>query len=62
MGVLVHPQLKQRGEHLATQVAAVGELLLVRPDVLQEQIQLLERLGTGLHHTLIYLKHSGKEH
>lgn len=50
------PQLEQGGEHLAAEVAAVGQLLLVRPDVLQELIQLLEGLGAGLHNTLINLQ------
>lgn len=45
MGVLVESQLKERGEHLAAQVAAVGQLLLVRPDVFQKLIQNLEGLG-----------------
>lgn len=49
-------QFKQRGEHLAAEVAAVGQLLLVRPDVLQELIQLLEGQGAGLEHTLINLQ------
>lgn len=58
VGVLVDAQFEQRGEHLAAQVAAVGQLLLVRPDVLQELIQLLEGLGAGLQHTLINLRGS----
>lgn len=56
--VLVDSQFKQWGEHLAAEVAAVGQLLLVRPDVLQELIQLLEGLGAGLQHTLINLQGS----
>lgn len=44
VGVLVDPQVEQGGEDLAAQVAAVGQLLLVRPDVLQELVQLLEGL------------------
>lgn len=55
VGVLVDSQFKQRGEHLAAEVTAVGQLLLVRPNVLQELIQLLEGLGAGLQHTLINL-------
>lgn len=54
----MHSQFKQRREHLAAEVAAVGQLLLVRPDVLQELIQLLEGLGAGLQHTLINLQGS----
>lgn len=49
-------QFEQRGEHLAAEVAAVGQLLLVRPDVLQELIQLLEGLRAGLQHTLVDLR------
>lgn len=52
------PQFKQRGEHLTAEVAAVGQLLLVRPDMLQKLIQLLESLGAGLQHTLINLQGS----
>lgn len=37
-------------------MAAVGQLLLVGPDVLQELVQLLEGLGAGLQHTLIDLQ------
>lgn len=49
-------QFEQGGEHLAAEVAAVGQLLLVCPDVLQELIQLLEGLGAGLQHALINLQ------
>lgn len=56
MGVLVHPQFKQGGEHFAAQVAAVRQLLLVRSNVFEELIELLEGLGAGLHHTLINLQ------
>lgn len=38
VGVLVHSQFEQRREHLAAQVAAVRQLLLVSPDVFQELI------------------------
>lgn len=55
VGVLVDSQFEQRREHLAAEVAAVSQLLLVRPNVLQELIQLLEGLGAGLQHTLINL-------
>lgn len=58
MGVLVHAQLKQRGEDLAAEVAAVRQLLLVGPDVLQELVQLLEGLGARLQHTLVNLQHN----
>lgn len=50
------PQLKEGGEDLAAEVAAVGQLLLVRPDVLQELIQLLEGLRAGLQHALVHLQ------
>lgn len=53
--VLVHAQLVQRGEVLAAQVAAITQLLLVALDVLKEGLQLLEGLGTGLHHTFVHL-------
>lgn len=56
MGVLVDPQVEQGGEDLAAEVAAVGQLLLVRPDVLQELVQLLEGLQAGLQHTLVHLQ------
>lgn len=46
--VLVYSQFKQRREHFSTEVAAVGQLLLVRSDVLQKLIQLLESLGAWL--------------
>lgn len=59
MGVLVDSQFEQRGELLAAEVAAVGQQLLVRPDVLQELIQLLEGLGAGLQHTLVDLRGRG---
>lgn len=55
-------QFKQRGEHLAAEVAAVGQLLLVRPDVLQELIQLLEGLGARLQHALVNLQGSESGH
>lgn len=55
VGVLVDSQFKQRGEHLAAEVTAVGQLLLVSPDVLQKLIQFLEGLGAGLEHTLVNL-------
>lgn len=58
VGVLVDSQFKQRWEHLAAEVAAVGQLLLVCPDVLQKLIQLLEGLGARLQHTLINLQRS----
>ena len=58
VGVLVDPQLKQRGEHLAAQVAAVRQLLLVGPDVIQELLQLLEGLGARLYHALVDLDHT----
>lgn len=49
-------QLKQGGEDLAAEVAAVRQLLLVRPDVFQEVVKLLEGLGAALQHTLIHLQ------
>lgn len=49
-------QLEEGGEHLAAEVAAVGQLLLVRPDVLQELVQLLEGLRAGLQHALVHLR------
>lgn len=55
VGVLVDPQVEQGGEDLAAEVAAVGQLLLVRPDVLQELVQLLEGLRAGLEHALVHL-------
>lgn len=55
VGVLVDSQFKQRWEHFPTEVAAVGQLLLVRSDVLQELIQLMESLGARLQHTFINL-------
>lgn len=48
VGVLVDPKVEQGGEDLAAEVAAVGQLLLVGPDVLQELVQLLEGLRAGL--------------
>lgn len=62
MRVLVDSQLKEGGEHLAAEVAAVGQLLLVRPDVLQELIQLLEGLRAGLQHTLVHLQGNERGH
>lgn len=56
MGVLVDPQVEQGGEDLSAEVAAVGQLLLVRPDVLQELVQLLEGLRAGLQHALVHLQ------
>lgn len=58
--VLVHAQLVQRGEILAAEVAAVTQLLLVALDVLKEGLQLLEGLGTGLHHTFVHLAEGRK--
>lgn len=55
VGVLVDSQFKQRREHFPTEVAAVGQLLLVCSDVLQELIQLMEGLGARLQHTFINL-------
>lgn len=53
--VLVDSQFKQRWKHFGTEVAAVGQLLLVCPDVLQELIQLVESLGARLQHAFINL-------
>lgn len=44
MRVLVQAELEQRREHFGTQVTAVRQVLLVRTDVLQEELQLLEGL------------------
>lgn len=55
VGVLVDAQLVQGGEVLATEVAAITQLLLVALDVLEEGLQFLEGLSAGLHHTLVHL-------
>lgn len=55
VGVLVDSQFKQRREDFPTEVAAVGQLLLVCSDVLQELVQLMECLGARLQHTFINL-------
>lgn len=54
--VLVYAQVVQRGEVLATEVAAVAQLLLVASDVLQKGVQLGEHLGTALDHALVHLE------
>lgn len=51
----MHAQVVQRGEVLATEVAAVAQLLLVALDVLQERVQLREGLRTALDHTFVHL-------
>lgn len=51
----MHPQLEQGGEDFAAEVAAVRQLLLVRSDVFEELVELLEGLGAGLDHALINL-------
>lgn len=56
MGVLVHTQVIERGEVLATEVAAIAQLLLVAPDVLQKCVELWERLRTAFDHTLVNLE------
>lgn len=53
--VLVDSQFKQRWEHFPTEVAAIGQLLLVCSNVLQELIQLMESLGARLQHAFINL-------
>lgn len=55
VGVLVHAQVVQRGEVLAAEMAAVAQLLLVALDVLQERVELWERLGAAFDHTLVHL-------
>lgn len=55
VGVLVHAQVVQRGEVLATEVAAVAQLLLVALDVLQKCVELREGLRTAFDHTLVHL-------
>lgn len=55
MRVLVQAELEQRLEHFGTQVTAVGQVLLVRADVLKEELQLLEGLRACLHHTPVHL-------
>lgn len=59
VGVLVHAQVIQGGEVLATEMAAVAQLLLVASDVLQESVQLGEHLGTAFDHALVHL---GRRH
>lgn len=54
--VLVQAELEQRREHLGTQVTTVRQVLLVRTDVLEEELQLLEGLRARLHHTLVHLQ------
>jgi len=41
-------------------VAAVTQLLLMALDVVQEGLQLLEGLSTGLHHALVHLGEEGR--
>lgn len=53
--VLVHPELVQRREHFGTEVTAVRQVLLVRTDVLKEELQFLEGLIARLHHTPVHL-------
>lgn len=53
--VLVHAQFEERGEDFVAEVTAVRQLLLVRPDVLKELVQLLKGLGAGLQHAFINL-------
>lgn len=60
VGVLVHAQIIERGEVLATEVAAIAQLLLVALDMLQKGVELWERLRTALDHTLVYLE--GRRH
>jgi len=55
VGVLVHAQVIERGEALATEMAAIAQLLLVALDVLQKCVELWERLRTAFHHTLVNL-------
>lgn len=54
--VLVHAQVIQGGEVLATEMTAVTQLLLVASDVLQKGVQLGEHLGTAFDHALVHLE------
>ena len=56
----MHAQVVQRGEVLATEVAAVAQLLLVALDVLQERVELREGLRTALDHTFVHLGGRGR--
>lgn len=51
----MHAQVVQRGEVLATEVAAIAQLLLVALDVLQKGVKLRERLCTAFDHTFVHL-------
>ena len=56
----MHAQVVQRGEVLATEVAAVAQLLLVALDVLQKRVELRECLRAAFDHTLVHLEGRGR--